>query len=141
MSAAAMVVAAPQRAQIGFPPVPQSPKEAGIPSGFISDLVLKVIYYNGAMLGREVVRHVCLPWNIVSDSLKFLSDEGYVSTTGIRGAVGGAEFAEGLQYAITRGGRERAKELVDVNQYAGRPRCRWTSTSRSPGTRAGAVIP
>ncbi len=119
MSAAAMAISAPQRAQIGFPPVPQSPKEAGIPAGFISDLVLKVIYFNGAMLGREAARHVCLPWNIVSDSLKFLSDEGYVSTTGIRGTVGGSDFADGLQYIISRSGRERAKELVEVNQYAG----------------------
>ncbi|MGH9071452.1 MAG: hypothetical protein ACRDX8_09895, partial [Acidimicrobiales bacterium] len=119
MSAAAITVPSPQRSQIGFPPVPQSPREAGIPASFISDLVLKVVYYNGAMLGREAARHVCLPWAIVSDSLKFLSDEGYLSTTGIRGAVGGSEFADGLQYMITRTGRERAKELVAVSQYAG----------------------
>ncbi len=119
MSAAAITAPSPQRSQIGFPPVPQSPREAGIPASFISDLVLKVVYYNGAMLGREAARHVCLPWAIVSDSLKFLSDEGYLSTTGIRGAVGGSEFADGLQYMITRTGRERAKELVAVSQYAG----------------------
>ncbi len=119
MSAAAIAAPPPLRAQIGFPPVPQSPKEAGIPAAFIADLALKVIYYSGAMLGRDVARHVCLPWNVVSDSLKFLSDEGYIATTGIRGAVAGAEFAEGLQYAISRAGRERAKELVEVSQYAG----------------------
>ncbi|MGH7691942.1 MAG: ATP-binding protein, partial [Candidatus Dormibacteria bacterium] len=119
MSAAAMAVPVPQRTQIGFPPVPQSPKEAGIPASFISDLILKVVYYNGAMLGREMARHVCLPWVIVSDSLKFLSDEGYVTTTGIRGTVSGGEFADGLQYMITRSGRDRAKELVAISQYAG----------------------
>jgi hypothetical protein len=119
MSAAAMAVATPQRTHIGFPPVPQSPKEAGIPAAFIADLVLKAVYYNGAMLGRDVARQVCLPWNIVGASLKFLADEGYVSTTGIRGALGQGDFADGLQYAISRAGRERAKELIDVNQYAG----------------------
>ena len=122
MSAAPMAVAAaPPRAQIGFPPVPQTPREAGLPAGFIADLVLKVIYYNGTMLGRDAARHVCLPWSIVSASLKFLADEGYVQTTGIRGAVGarGADFADGLQYMISQAGRERAKELMDLNQYAG----------------------
>ncbi|MGH7610821.1 MAG: ATP-binding protein [Candidatus Dormibacteria bacterium] len=116
---AAPLAAQPQRTPIGFPPVPRSPKEAGLPSGFIADLVLKVMYYNGVMLGRDAARHVCLPWGIVSESLKFLADEGYVSTTGIRGAVGGTDFAEGLQYAITRSGREKAKELIEVNQYSG----------------------
>ncbi len=119
MPAAAMAVTAPQRTHIGFPPVPQTPKEAGLPAAFINDLVLKVVYYNGSMLGRDVAEHVCLPWAIVSPALKFLADEGYLGTTGIRGAVGGAEFAEGLQYAMTRAGRDRARELIEVCQYAG----------------------
>ena len=52
MSAAPMAVAAaPPRAQIGFPPVPQTPKEAGIPATFIADLVLKVKEPQAAEVG------------------------------------------------------------------------------------------
>ena len=120
MSAATVSSPSSSRSQIGFPPVPQSPKEAGLPFNFICDLALKVLYFNGGMLGRDLARHVCLPWNMVSDALKFLSDEGYCGTTGIRGTVDGdAGFAEGLQYAISRTGRERARELIEVSQYAG----------------------
>ncbi len=115
-----MTASPPARSQIGFPPVPQSPKEAGLPFSFICDLVLKILYFNGSMLGRDLARHACLPWVMVSDAIKFLSDEGYCGTTGIRGAVGGDEgFAEGLQYAISSGGRQRARELIEISQYAG----------------------
>lgn len=120
MSAVPAIAPPPARSQIGFPPVPQSPKEAGLPFSFICDLVLKILYFNGSMLGRDLARHACLPWVMVSDAIKFLSDEGYCGTTGIRGALGGDEgFAEGLQYAISSSGRQRARELIEISQYAG----------------------
>jgi hypothetical protein len=120
MSAVPLTAAPPVRSQIGFPPVPQSPKEAGLPFSFICDLILKILYFNGGMLGRDLSRHSCLPWVMVSDAIKFLSDEGYCGTTGIRGTLGGDEgFAEGLQYAISKAGRERARELIEISQYAG----------------------
>ncbi|MHB8314085.1 MAG: hypothetical protein ACYDD0_12435, partial [Candidatus Dormibacteria bacterium] len=120
MSAATLSAPPAARSQIGFPPVPQSPKEAGLPFSFIADLILKILYFNGGMLGRDLARHSCLPWNIVSDAIKFLSDEAYCGTTGIRGTVGSDEgFAEGLQYVISKTGRERARELIEISQYAG----------------------
>ncbi len=120
MSAAPVTAPEATRTPIGFPPVPQNSKEAGLPFPFVCDLLLKILYYNGTMLGRELSRHSALPWRMVGDSLKFLTDEGYTGTTGIRGTVGAeGGFAEGLQYMISKAGRERAKELVDVNQYAG----------------------
>jgi hypothetical protein len=120
MTAATLSSPPAVRSQIGFPPVPHSPKEAGLPFPFITDLVLKILYFNGGMLGRDLSRHICLPWTIVSDAVKFLSDETYCATTGIRGTVGNDEgFAEGLQYVITTSGRERARELIEISQYSG----------------------
>lgn len=105
MSAATLSAPPAVRSQIGFPPVPHSPKEAGLPFSFITDLILKILYFNGGMLGRDVAHHSCLPWTIVADAVKFLSDETYCATTGIRGTVGADEgFAEGLQYIITTAG-------------------------------------
>ncbi|HVA21166.1 MAG TPA: ATP-binding protein [Candidatus Micrarchaeia archaeon] len=119
MSAIPVSATVPQP-QVGFPPIPQSAQETGLPFSFVNDLVLKVLYFNGGMLGRDLARHVCLPWVMAGEVLKSLSNEGYCGTTGVRGTVGDHEaFAEGLQYLITEAGRERAREVLELSQYAG----------------------
>jgi predicted ATPase with chaperone activity len=107
---------------IAFPPVPQTIEETGLPFSFVCDLALKVLYFNGGMLGRDIAQHVCLPFPLVEHTLKFLSDEGYCGSTGVRMTSLGAQgdsIAAGMQYLISTAGRERARELIELNQYAG----------------------
>ncbi len=105
----------------GFcPAAPRSLEELGLPFSFVSDLVLKIMYFNVNILGRDIATRACLPWSITSEALNFLASEGYCGTTGIRGTAGpGTDFAESLQYLVTNLGRERARELLELNQYAG----------------------
>jgi hypothetical protein len=105
----------------GFcPATPRSLQELGLPFSFVTDLVLKIMYFNGNILGRDIAAHACLPWSIASEALNFLAAEGYCGTTGIRGTAGpGCDFAESLEYLVTGLGRERAREILQLNQYAG----------------------
>jgi predicted ATPase with chaperone activity len=106
---------------IAFPPVPKTAEETGLPFSFVCDLVLKIIYFNGGMLGRDLAKHACLPFQLIESVLKFLSDEGYCASTGMRSsALDPTEpLAAGMQYLISTAGRERARELIELNQYAG----------------------
>jgi hypothetical protein len=106
---------------IAFPPVPKTAEETGLPFSFVGDLVLKVLYFNGGMLGRDLSKHTCLPFALIEAVLKFLSDEGYCGSTGMRTATldPGEPIAAGMQYLISTAGRERARELIELNQYAG----------------------
>jgi ATPase family associated with various cellular activities (AAA) len=106
---------------IAFPPVPRTADEAGLPFSFMCDLVLKVLYFNGGMMGRDLAQHTCLPFTVIEGVLKFLSDEGYCGSTGMRAAATapGEPLAAGMQYLISTAGRERARELIELNQYAG----------------------
>ncbi|HEY6379050.1 MAG TPA: AAA family ATPase [Candidatus Dormibacteraeota bacterium] len=109
-------------APIAFPPVPTSVEETGLPFSFICDLVLKVMYFNGGMLGRQIAQHICLPFALVETTLKFLADEGYCGSTGVRmNGLGsdGESIVAGMQFLINTAGRERARELIELNQYAG----------------------
>ena len=109
-------------APIAFPPVPTTVEETGLPFSFICDLVLKVMYFNGGMLGRDIALHVCLPFNLIETTLKFLADEGYCGSTGVRmSGLGndGESIVAGMQFLINTAGRERARELIELNQYAG----------------------
>jgi hypothetical protein len=119
-----MAVATEAHAQAGpiaFPPVPRTAEETGLPFSFVCDLILKVLYFNGGMVGRDLARHTCLPFGVIESTLKFLSDEGYCSSTGMRtGALTPDEpLAAGMQYLISTPGRMRARELIELNQYAG----------------------
>ncbi len=108
-------------APIALPPMPRSADETGLPFSFVCDLVLKVLYFNGSMLGGALARHICIPFAFVEATLKFLADEGYCTSGGVRAAVLADDelLNAGMQYTITTQGRQRARELLEINQYAG----------------------
>jgi hypothetical protein len=106
---------------VAYPPVPRTVEATGLPFSFLCDLVLKVLYFNGSMLGGDIARHVCLPFPLVERTVKFLSDEGYCASIGMRMAAfdDGESIATGMQFLISSDGRARARELIQLNQYAG----------------------
>src|SRR5207237_9290897 len=82
-----MAVTAPPQpisSPIALPPAPRTAEETGLPFSFVCDLVLKVLYFNGNMLGRDIAEHLCLPFAFIETTLRFLADEGYCSSTGVR---------------------------------------------------------
>jgi predicted ATPase with chaperone activity len=117
----AVFAAAPVTSPIALPPEPRTAEETGLPFSFICDLVLKVLYFNGNMLGRDLAAHTCLPFSFLEGTLKFLADEGYISTTGVRmtSLAHGETLSAGMEHQISGTGRQKARELMELNQYAG----------------------
>ena len=117
----AVQASAPVPPPIALPPLPRTAEETGLPFSFVCDLVLKVLYFNGSMLGGELARHVRLPFPFIETTLKFLAGEGYCASEGMRASVLGSDESinAGMQYTITTTGRQRARELLEINQYAG----------------------
>src|SRR5258708_12366917 len=107
---------------IAMPRAPRNREATGLPFSCVCDLVLKVLYLNGSMMGRELANHICLPFSLLESTLKFLADEGYAQSTGVLQNIellAGEPLAAGLQYTISGTGRTRAREILDLNQYAG----------------------
>ncbi len=97
------------------PPMPRSMDESGLNLGFLSDLILKVMYFEGYLSGSQIAERVRLPFSaIVDQALEFLKRE---QLTEVRGQGGFGEQA--YQYAITLKGREKAREALDRSHYAG----------------------
>ena len=115
------VAPTPTAAPIALPPVPRTAEDTGLPFSFVCDLVLKVLYFNGSMLGRDLAAHICLPFPFIETTLKFLADEGYCSSIGMRAGHNdpGEALGASMRYLISSSGRQRARELLDINQYAG----------------------
>ncbi|HLF25245.1 MAG TPA: ATP-binding protein [Anaerolineae bacterium] len=97
------------------PPMPHSIEESGLNLGFLSDLVLKVMYFEGYLSGSQIAERVRLPFNgLVDQVLEFLKREQLAE---VKGQGGFGEQA--YQYAITLKGRDKAREALDRSHYAG----------------------
>jgi hypothetical protein len=115
------VASAPARKSVqqqvrGFePPAPKSIEETGLNLGFLTDLALKTMYFEGYISGYEVADVMKLPFvGVVEHVLEFLKREQFCE---IRGSGGFGESA--YQYMITVKGSERAREILDRSQYVG----------------------
>jgi hypothetical protein len=64
------------------PACPESLKEAGLSLSFVSDMILKVVYMRGTIIGRDLAQFLCLPFKVIRESLKFLKDEKQIEVMG-----------------------------------------------------------
>jgi predicted ATPase with chaperone activity len=98
-----------------IPPTPTSIKETGLALGFLTDLALKIMYFEGNLSGYELAERMKLPFpGVVDQALDFLKREQLCE---VKGAGGFAEAA--YQYAISEKGRAMGREALDRSQYAG----------------------
>ena len=107
--------AAPPARPVYEPPMPRSIEESGPNMGFLSDLVLKIMYFESYLSGTQIADRIRLPFTgIVDQVLEFLKRE---QLTEVKGQGGFGE--QSYQYAITAKGREKAREALDRSNYAG----------------------
>ena len=99
-----------------FDPIaPRSIDESGLNLGFLSDLALKIMYFEGYLSGSQIAERMRLPFSGVIDQvLEFLKREQLAE---VKGSGGFGEQA--YQYVISTKGREKAREALDRSQYAG----------------------
>jgi len=98
-----------------IPPMPTSLRETGLGLGFLTDLAIKILYFEGSLSGYEIADRMKLPYpNVVDQVLDFLKREKLCE---VKGAAGFAEAA--YQYVISEKGRIVAREALDRSQYAG----------------------
>ncbi len=99
-----------------LPPEPGSLAETGLSIGFLSELVLKHIYFAGMLSGQQLADSLKLPFlNVVDTVLNFLKEEEFVDITGAQGGF----YERSFQYVVTGKGRAKAHEVLDRSQYAG----------------------
>jgi hypothetical protein len=98
------------------PPEPESVEETGNSFGFLVDLALKTIYFQGAMSGQKVADAMKLPFtNVVDKVLEFVRREQLTGISGSEGYVG----ERGFVHVVTSKGAERVREALYRSQYTG----------------------
>lgn len=100
---------------VGCPPAPRTPEETGVPFGFLTELVTKVLFLRGEMALIELVAHLKLQVGVVDRLLTFMRAEK-ICEPHRRGSTG---TDADLCYSLTELGRARANQFLMKSGYAG----------------------
>jgi DNA polymerase III delta prime subunit len=99
-----------QMGGISFP-VPREISETGLRKGVLEDLAIKILYLHGELSIVELGDLACLSAEVMDEIFQFLRKEQLCE---VRGMSGGSH-----RVTATGRGRDRAAELLSINQYAG----------------------
>ena len=97
------------------PPVPQSIEQTGLAPSHIEQLIVKLLYFEGETVGQDLATAVGLKFSLIDSILEFLKRTRLVEVK----RSSGFGNVSGV-FALSEGGRVRAREYLDVNQYSGR---------------------
>lgn len=95
-------------------PEPESIEQTGLAETMLEQLIVKILYFRGDLYGQDLSSAIGLKFSVIGElveSLK-LRHEVVVKRSMGMGAVGSL-------LALTEAGRERAREYLEANQYAG----------------------
>jgi predicted ATPase with chaperone activity len=112
--AAALAPAVPDPVLPAAPPVPENVQDTGLSREAIADLLLKILYVQGARSGQQVVDFIRLPFPLVDERLLELQQARLVEVRSTRGTGRG-----GYIFDLTGSGRERAREAMTASHYVG----------------------
>jgi predicted ATPase with chaperone activity len=108
------VKAVPSMGETQVPPAPVTVKDTGLTPETISDLVLKTLYVQGSRTGQQLTDTLCLPFDIVDESLVRLQERRFIEVLRTMGPSRG-----GYVFELAGMGRERAAAALEASQYVG----------------------
>ncbi len=95
-------------------PEPESLEQTGLAESLIEQLIVKILYFRGELYGQDLSRAVGLRFSVIQDTVETLKLRHQVQ---VKRSLGMGNV--GAVFALTETGRERAREYLDANQYAG----------------------
>ena len=93
---------------------PATVEDTGLQSSIIEQLVLKLLYNRGDMLGQELSEAMGLTFSLVEDFLEVLKRQHNILAKKSMGMGNSTSL-----FALTDAGRNAARECMEHNQYAG----------------------
>jgi predicted ATPase with chaperone activity len=116
------VVGSPVDAPDSFmPPRPRTLQQTGLSATFVSDLILKLMHFSTQLPAHEIATRLRLDYECIHPVIAQLANNSLIHSIGQapRPDRHLETLEEGLAYMITESGRERAREILDRNQYMG----------------------
>ena len=96
------------------PPVPETLEETGLAGSVVQQLILKLLYTRGDILGRDLSDALGLKFSLIEESIEFFKNQRLIQAKKSLG-MGSSTVV----FALTETGRNTAREYMDANQYTG----------------------
>ncbi len=96
------------------PPVPETLDETGLAASVLQQLILKMFYSQGEMLGRELSERLGLKFSLIEGIIDLFKQQHLIQAKKSLG-MGSST----VLFALTETGRNQARECLENNQYAG----------------------
>jgi len=120
---------APAAKKIPKPPVPETIHETGMADSFVEQLILKILYFQGDTIGRELGDAIGLKFSVIEPILESLKR---TQTVAVKKSLGMGSVSS--VFALSDQGRAIARDHLETNQYAGKapvPMEQYASTVRA----------
>ncbi len=96
------------------PPLPETIEETGLPTSVIEQLVMKLLYARGDMLGRDLSEALGLKFSLIEELIEFLKRQHFIQAKTSMGLGASTSL-----FTLTETGRNHARECLETNQYSG----------------------
>jgi predicted ATPase with chaperone activity len=100
-------------AQELIPPVPETIEDTGLSPAMIEQLILKILYFRGETLGRDLSIALGLKFSVIEESLEMLKRAHLVT---VKRSLGMGNISAVL--LLTEAGRAHARDYLEACQYA-----------------------
>ncbi|HZU25869.1 MAG TPA: hypothetical protein VFA04_10120 [Bryobacteraceae bacterium] len=105
--------APPEPSEI-VPPVPETIEEAGISTAIVEQIILKMLFYRGEILGRDLASALGFKFSLIEDIMETMKRQHMVQVKKSLG-MGNASAI----FMLSESGRNSAREFLEINQYVG----------------------
>ena len=96
------------------PPVPETLADTGLQATIVEQLIFKLLYFRGDVVGRDLSTALGLKFSIIEDQIEFLKRQHLVQ---VKRSLGMGN--SGAVFALTEAGRVLTREYLESNQYSG----------------------
>lgn len=104
----------PEQRERFAPPVPQSLTDTGIPNSIIDQLILKILYFKGDVMGSDLCRAIGLSFSLIEDMIDAFKFKQLIQ---VKSSLGYGPISAVL--SLTEQGRFVARDYLENNQYVG----------------------
>jgi predicted ATPase with chaperone activity len=100
--------------ETNVPPLPETLEDTGLAGSVVEQLILKLLYTRGDLLGRDMSEALGLKFSLVEEFIELFKRQHFIQAKKSLG-MGNSTCV----FALTETGRTAARESMESNQYAG----------------------
>ncbi len=105
---------AASKSDIYGPAVPERLEDTGISEALIEELILKILFVRGEVIGRDLASTIGLKFSVIEPRVDFLKRQRLIEA---KNSLGFGTVSS--MFVISDAGRARARECLEHNQYIG----------------------